>query len=120
MFSFSQSTSLERGKPHKITTEFDDCAMNLLANDLELPEYALLLLDLYGMRTLKDLTTLGTDEIDEIIKMVREDSFERVDLKSRVIRIRYLGHDFADLKTFNFKPMDLRKLKSKRRSSSGN
>lgn len=100
---------LEGGKANKIATEFTEDARKLLSRTLELPEYVLLLIDLYGMRTLKDLSTFGDGDINEIITMVREGLFERIDLKSPSTRKQYLGHDYSDVKTFKFKTASFRR-----------
>lgn len=97
-------------KEKAITTAFTPEAHALLSGKLGLNEYAVLLVDLYGMRTLYDLAELDSDVIDDIVKHVREGLFKQVDFESRATRIRYLGADFQTPEAFNFKPMDRKKL----------
>lgn len=82
----------------------------LLQNDLRLPEYALLLLETYGMRTLEDLTELTIEVIQEIVECVRASAFGDIDFTSKSVKAQYLGGNYSDVKTFDFKPMDRKKL----------
>lgn len=91
-------------------TAFTPEAYDLLSRKLGLNEYALLLVDLYGVRTLNDLSELDSSDIDDIVKHVREGLFGQVDFSSKSTRIRYLGADYPNVGSFDFKPMDRKKL----------
>lgn len=84
-------------------------ARNLLVAN-ELPDYVLLLLGLYGVRTLKDLKEFSSEDVDEIIQLVRSRSFGGIELSSRLVKMKYLGGEYPDLTLFTFKPMDKKKL----------
>lgn len=63
---------------------------------LLLPEYAILLLELYGVGQIQDLKEFGEDDIETIEE----------------IRIKYLGIDFSDLADFSFRILDKKKLRT--------
>lgn len=77
-------------KEKEISTSFTPEAHDLQSRKLGLNEYALLLVDLYGMRTLNDLSELDSADIDDIVKHVRGGLFGPVDFGSKSARIRYL------------------------------
>lgn len=88
---------------------FNQAAQALLAEN-EVADYVLLLMGLYGVRTLKDLCEFGPEDVDEIVKLVRSGSFGGIEFTSRAARLKYLGGEFPDLASFMFKPMDKKKL----------
>lgn len=88
----------------------DSSAKAVLAS-LELPPHVLLLLEFYGIRTLKDLTMIDSTTIAEVADTVKDGSLgDVVDLTLKANRMKYLGCDHTNLASFKFKPMDLKKL----------
>lgn len=84
-----------------------------LLRSLGVPEHIWLLMNLYGLRSLDDLSALDGDVIKDIEMCVGNGTFsEMVDFGSKAIRQNYLGYDCKNLMTFKFKPFDLRKLMS--------
>lgn len=89
----------------------EDAAKGIL-RELNLPNNIALLLELYGMRTISDLTSLDDSVITEVVECVRNGTFAAlVDLEVIPNRIRYLGFNYKSLSTFNFPPFDLKKLR---------
>lgn len=72
-----------------------------ILNEVELPKNVLLLLELYGLRTVKDLSKLNDDILKEVEANVRDGSFHADQLS-------FL--DSTNLEKFHIKPFDLRKL----------
>lgn len=97
-FHFSFSIAMEQ-----ITKSF--------LESLGIPRNIWLLMDLYGLRTLSDLTSLDGDMVKDIEASVGNESFAAmVDWSSKEERMKYLGYDCKHLPAFKFKPFDLRKL----------
>ena len=83
------------------------CTTNLL------PDFVCSLLELYGISFIEDLVGFGQEDITEIERNVREGNFGgHVDFESKSNRIKYLGFDVTDLKSFLFRPIDKKKLLS--------
>lgn len=84
-----------------------------LLKSIKLPDNFSMLLELYGLRTVEDLSQLDEATINEVVAFVRNGSLEEmVDMESKTNRIKYLGFNYTDLKTFKFAPFDLKKLKT--------
>lgn len=95
-----------------ILVTMDKQTMSFLADQL-LPEYACLLLELYGITTIAELVMINDEVIRDIEQNVRVGSFGgHVDFGSRTARIKYLGFDVSDVKQFSFRPLVKRKLLS--------
>lgn len=76
-----------------------------------LPVHVALLLELYGIRTLSDLSSLDSTIIEDVENCVKNGTFEAiVDLEDKSNRLKFLGFDYKSLTSFKFQPMDLRKL----------
>lgn len=76
-----------------------------------LPDNIGLLLELFGIRTVSDLSTLDAALIEDVENSVKNGTFEAiVDLEDRENRLKYLGYDYKSLNLFKFQPMDTRKL----------
>lgn len=93
-------------------TEFPEETETWLKDTVGLPNYALLLLNLYGVRTIGDLTEVDENTVDEIIGSVRNSTLfcGGLEMDSKSVREQYLGANYTDITKFDFKPMDKKKL----------
>lgn len=88
-----------------------DSQARSVLTEVGLPEHIFLLLDLYGVRTLQDLSALNSSIIEEVESCVKNGTFEGiVDLEDKTNRLKYLGFDYKSIDSFKFQPMDTMKL----------
>lgn len=79
--------------------------------ELNITNHVSLLLELYGVAFLDDLTSFDDSDIENIERNVRQGEFSnQVDFDSKQNRIKYLGFDLANWKDFTFRPIDKKKL----------
>lgn len=82
-----------------------------ILTEVGLPDHITSLLDLYGIRTLKDLTSFDSAIIEEVESCVKNGTFEGiVDLEDKNNRLKYLGFDYKSIDSFKFLPMDTMKM----------
>lgn len=90
--------------------EISEAAKSILTQ-AGLTDNIAMLLELYGIRTLNDLTTLDYTIIEDVENSVKNGTFEAiVDLEDKNTRLKFLGYDYKSLNLFKFQPMDTRKL----------
>lgn len=75
------------------------------------PDYAVLLLELYGFSCLTDLESIDQNIIQDIEHHVRTGLFQSlVDFACKNAREKYLGFNVLDVSCYSIKPMDKKKL----------
>lgn len=76
------------------------------------PDYVVLLLELYGVTHITDLTEFGEEDVSDIVLKVRDCSIFpfAVDFQSKSNRIKFLGFEFAEVGLFDFGPLIKKKL----------
>lgn len=83
----------------------------LFLNEQLVPNYVRLLLELYGITFIEELSKLDYQDIEEIEQGVRSGSFGgHVDFTSKANRMKYLGFDVSDVSKFSFRPIVKKKL----------
>lgn len=80
--------------------------------EANLPEYAITLLELYGVSHVSDLIGFGREEIAELELKVRDRSIfpGNIDFEAKSSRKKYLGFDYSLPEQFGFSPLVKKKL----------
>lgn len=84
---------------------------------MEVSDYVVLLLSLYGVRTLKDLRDFDDDDRDEIVRSVRSGSMCGVEFRLKNVKLKYLGGEYSNVEMFDFKALDKKKLSRMKESA---
>lgn len=78
-----------------------------------IPEHIRLVLGLHGVIYLRDLSDFGLEDIQEIEQNIQSGGYgDKVDFKSKVNRLKYLGMDIVEIEKFHFTSIDKKRLKA--------